>query len=284
MPGAQVSTVHATPSSQTVAAPGMHSPERQLSSAVQGSPSVQAVPSGTGDPAQTPWLQRSARVHWLPSVQAVPSAAGVPTHKPPLHLSSVVQVFLSLQSARSATPLQSSTMITALARISGDGAEMHPHRKRDATARKTASPFLVSRAGRRCEGSTNYRSASQIRRDSRNTAPDNFFERAPNRSLLALGWRLVGACFAWLAHDVAMTIPHVSCHAKCLQWAHTRWKDSWNSSAPEIAGIFPDNPQLFHWSSTAIHPIYRGAIHLHPLHIAFDATSWSKSPGALTPR
>lgn len=281
MPGTQVSTVHARPSSQTVAAPGVQSPERQLSSAVQGSPSVQAVPSGTGDPAQTPWLQRSARVHWLPSVQAVPSAAGVPTHKPPLHLSSVVQVFLSLQSARSATPLQSSTMITALARISGDGAEMHPHRKRDATARKSASPFLGSRAGRRSEGSTNYRSASQIRRDSRNTAPDSVFRRL---RIDASFFALCGACFERFAHDVTMTIPHVSCHAKCLQWAYTWWKDSWDSRIFEIAGIFVSNPQLSHWSSTAIATIYRGAIHLHPLHIAFGTTSWSKSPGASTPR
>src|SRR5262249_61986348 len=51
---AQVSVVHASPSSQTSGVPGVHTPPEQVSSPLQTVPSGHGVPSGGGVPATQP--------------------------------------------------------------------------------------------------------------------------------------------------------------------------------------------------------------------------------------
>jgi hypothetical protein len=128
--GLQLSVVHTFPSSQTSAAPAVHTPAWQVSGPLQTFPSehgtpfstvvatqplaglqlsvVQGLPSlqTSGVPALhvPPW-QVSAPLHGLPSLHAVPLATTALVHTPAAHVS-VVHGLLSLQSAATLHALQ----------------------------------------------------------------------------------------------------------------------------------------------------------------------------------
>src|SRR2546426_1924290 len=107
--GSHVSTVHASPSLQSSAVPGVHTPPTHVSSPLHTEPSEHGVVSGAaGPPVQAPATQVSAVVHGLPSSQREPSGAWVPPHTPPAQRSPSVQAFPSSQAVPSgpATPTQ----------------------------------------------------------------------------------------------------------------------------------------------------------------------------------
>src|SRR5256884_980733 len=103
--GSHVSTVHASPSLQSSAVPGVHTPPTHVSSPLHTEPSEHGVVSGAaGPPVQAPATQVSAVVHRLPSSQREPSGAWVPPHTPPAQMSPSVHAFPSSQAAPARPP------------------------------------------------------------------------------------------------------------------------------------------------------------------------------------